>query len=172
MLEEWSQLFTKHLPGKPSSLLFSHISQVHALFRQEMPRPNPFDLDWEFWLGNYSFSHSFSAIYFLLKSFFFPHWGRFTLSYHLLPSSPFVFVFCMWAAVTAWPLTDKCVGLDLGTEPRPPKLSTQNLTTRPLGLALSSVFLISVLFHSSLEESLLMNVMTTPGIFFFHDYSI
>ena len=43
--------------------------------------------------------------------------------------------FCMWAAATARPLTDDGCRSVQGTEPRPLKRNTLNLTTRPVGLA-------------------------------------
>ena len=57
------------------------------------------------------------------------------ISPELLTPVPIFFYFlsvCVWVAATAWPLTNG-VGPHLGTEPRQPKKSPLNLTTRGRG---------------------------------------
>ena len=85
-----------------------------------------------------------SLLFFLVSFFFFPEedspWANIccqSSSFCLKKIHPVLCVcaslplFCMWVAVTAWPLMS-AVGLHPGTKPGPPKRSMENLTSRPL----------------------------------------
>ena len=48
-------------------------------------------------------------------------------------------LFCMWATITVWLLTDEWCRCTPGTEPGLPKWSIPSLTIRPLGLALDFI---------------------------------
>lgn len=85
--------------------LFLHSSQAHTLSWQEMPQLDPFDLHWEFWLGNHLFIPSFF--------FYCLHFAK----------NPFI---CF--------------------------------------------FLSFILF--SIKKIIIMNMMTSLGMFFFHSYSV